>query len=672
MACYISIWISTVKQHFIRAFDFTRPLGSRITNFALGVIKAIPILGCVVIGVSWLVSTCSARRFGKPAFTSDVASIVKIEKTRGYNPLAWVEQYLRQLRVRLPEGDLGKIHGKVSRDYVCDRTPQENLNMVPHQYLGELGRAFCGIRNRVTKAYQRVTPLEVPCLTLVGFDILDPEDQVNFVRLANGIQTQYPQTQIKLYLISIQKIWNQCDGTISQEKEQQLRSLGLDAKIKYVSAPALLLQKYLQSENLPSCDLLINYYGKQQSVRDVDSIKSLLNLSSEHIPAISVTYRPDDPFYSYYFFPGSQGGTAPDQRIPWSEQEHLQTYTTLSNPRCDRYAVHLGMEDFASGVFLDPLRVSAPLSGEYSCPSYLLDLKSEELRCFLLSAFIDPNNSGQGNPRPLSINFGNSPLGQRWSEFLSRVLHDETEKHVAVVCNDPQLIKRSFPSHSLSLLENELEESGYSYLNIVSVSQERTCVKERRILSSDPSGRSFTVILTDLPEGSSDIRNLQLASDRILVSSALDAADARASECKILEYEDPEQEWAQQYASFYRNIDRAGDLQRQGIPGEPLGVSASTRVVLEKDIVFNLNAVIQQAMWKFKKRDLFAVESQALGDDMRRALEGYIGSSLLVEGTIQPQVACNVNVSFATLDEAVCAACDSAQDAPSEENNTDD
>ncbi|WP_252856288.1 DUF575 domain-containing protein [Chlamydia pneumoniae] len=41
MACYISIWISTVKQHFIRAFDFTRPLGPRITNFALGVIKAL-------------------------------------------------------------------------------------------------------------------------------------------------------------------------------------------------------------------------------------------------------------------------------------------------------------------------------------------------------------------------------------------------------------------------------------------------------------------------------------------------------------------------------------------------------------------------------------------------------------------------------------------------------
>ncbi|ETR80348.1 hypothetical protein X556_0315 [Chlamydia pneumoniae B21] len=79
---------------------------------------------------------------------------MKIAKTRGYHPLAWVEQYLRQLRVRLPEGDLGKIHGKVSRDYVCDRTPQENLKIVPHQYLGELGRAFCGIRNRVTKAYQ--------------------------------------------------------------------------------------------------------------------------------------------------------------------------------------------------------------------------------------------------------------------------------------------------------------------------------------------------------------------------------------------------------------------------------------------------------------------------------------------------------------------------------------
>ncbi|WP_369016806.1 DUF562 domain-containing protein, partial [Chlamydia pneumoniae] len=159
--------------------------------------------------------------------------------------------------------------------------------------------------------------------------------------------------------------------------------------------------------------------------------------------------------------------------------------------------------------------------------------------------------------RSVSINFGNSSFGQRWSEFLSRVLHDEKEKHVAVVCNDAKLLEEGLSPEALSLLEEDLRESGYSYLNILSVSPEGVSkVQERQILRRDLQGRSFTVMITDLPLGSEDIRSLQLASDRILVSSSLDAADACASGCKVLVYENPNASWAQELENFYKQVER--------------------------------------------------------------------------------------------------------------------
>ncbi len=83
MISCLSAWASIVRGHFSRAFDFSLPLCSRISEFALGVIKGIPIVGHLIMGIDWLISTCVKREVTKPTFVSDIVGLLKTEKVAG-------------------------------------------------------------------------------------------------------------------------------------------------------------------------------------------------------------------------------------------------------------------------------------------------------------------------------------------------------------------------------------------------------------------------------------------------------------------------------------------------------------------------------------------------------------------------------------------------------------
>ncbi|SPN73590.1 Protein of unknown function (DUF562) [Chlamydia serpentis] len=656
MVCsFIFSWASAVRQHFIRAFDFTHPLYSRITNFALGVIKAIPILGHMIVGVEWLISSCREGVVRKATFTSEVASIVKVEKIRGRDYLLPVEHYLSSVRVSVSEEDVGKVHGKLPENPFADMKSKEDLQFVSGQELGMIGRAFRGIRKRVTQAYKGVKQPEMEGIALVGIALSSNEEFVNFVRLANGIQKLHPNTRITVYLMKtiddIEVLLSRdinIDCTISAKEKDLLASLGLDSTIVTVSVskPNLSFDFY-RNFNAPNIDLIVSCYGRgfEEKFKPGLAIQNILNLSQPSVQCISVTYEQEG--LGHYDF---------SERKGWKDQEHLRAYTTLSLPIERNYILTLGLEASASGLLLDPFRVHAPLSRSHSCPSYLLDIQDEELRRLILAAFLDPYNIGNQEFRSVSINFGSSPSGKRWLDFLKRVLQSEDTQHVVVVCNDPQLSATGFTPEAVSELANELKESGYSCLDITSVNAEGIFVRQSLVLNDNPSARSYTVILTDLAAGSGDIRSLQLASDRILVSTALDAADACAAGCKILEYEDPNESWAQEIERFYQEVEQEEKPSGMIVPRDYFRARVCERIASERNFLFILDSAIKRAFWYSKMR-LVATESEALGDELRKKLEAYVRSFPDLKPQSRARKGYSLSVNFTALDQAIQNTC---------------
>ncbi|ETR80351.1 hypothetical protein X556_0318 [Chlamydia pneumoniae B21] len=576
------------------------------------------------MGIEWLISWIPRHTVGHGMFTSDVSSAIKVEQTRGHNCLAPLEAYLSSLRVPISQEDLGKVHGRTPEDPFVDITPTEIVQLLPDEELSTVDEALQGVRSRLTYAYRSVEKPMIQDLALVGFGLGDSADLINFVRLANGVQNHYPHTKVKLYLAkNLADVW---DCEISEEEKGQIRALGLDPKIESIS---------LTSAGLPSVpevatvDFMITCYGKDQEVQDPQVIQHLLNFALEETPSISVQYQEQEKL--------SPCDHSPEigKKKRWNKLESFSTYCSLFMSVKNHYKLNLGIQNSLSGWLLDPYRVCAPLSSPYSCPSYLLDLQNKELRRSLLSTFLDPKNPTSETFRSVSINFGNSSFGQRWPEFLSRVLHDEKEKHVAVVCNDAKILEEGLFPEALSLLEENLRESGYSYLNILSVSPEGVSkVQERQILRRDLQGRSFTVMITDLPLGSEDIRSLQLASDRILVSSSLDAADACASGCKVLVYENPNESWAQELENFYKQVEKEALEEGRVSFREHFRAYMCDKIVAQKNFLFTLDAVIKQAGWRSQEKlNLFYVESQALGREIKVSLEEYIQSMVGILGS---------------------------------------
>lgn len=182
-----------------------------------------------------------------------------------------------------------------------------------------------------------------------------------------------------------------------------------------------------------------------------------------------------------------------------------------------------------TGIFLDDSRSCASMSRGDCCPSYLVELEDEPLKRDLMQAVPDYDSH--------SLNMGYAHYTYSRMHFIDFVCIQERKKDVTVVLNQK--------GYSYEVSTQQFHEEGFDQRRLSRLAQwgyQRVIVKgaEETVYSSTTAlkeGRTLTVILRPsfMP---SDMRRLQLASERMLATGDNSAAEAWAARCKLYVYED--------------------------------------------------------------------------------------------------------------------------------------
>ncbi|AAP98407.1 hypothetical protein CpB0476 [Chlamydia pneumoniae TW-183] len=87
------------------------------------------------------------------------------------------------------------------------------------------------------------------------------------------------------------------------------------------------------------------------------------------------------------------------------------------------------------------------------------------------------------------------------------------------------------------------------------------------------------------------------------------------------------------------------------------------KIVAQKNFLFTLDAVIKQAGWRSQEKlNLFYVESQALGREIKVSLEEYIQSMVGILGSQRTKKSFKFSVDFTPLEQALQERCSSDDD----------
>ncbi len=191
-----------------------------------------------------------------------------------------------------------------------------------------------------------------------------------------------------------------------------------------------------------------------------------------------------------------------------------------------------------TGVFLDQSRIEAPLSRRYCCPSYLLNIEDDDLRSDILSS-MDANDDLEPDYDRFSFNSGYAHHSVSWGKFIDCVAIHEKEKHVVIVLNQSGEFKKLnneefrrhiFTTERLAFLESK----GYGMATFKGQGEEPTIVQKKEDVADS---RRLTVIVR--PNFTpSDMKCLQLSSERILATGDNSAVEAWCARCKLYLYED--------------------------------------------------------------------------------------------------------------------------------------
>jgi len=191
-----------------------------------------------------------------------------------------------------------------------------------------------------------------------------------------------------------------------------------------------------------------------------------------------------------------------------------------------------------SGIFLDESRVKAPLSRGYCCPSYLLQIQDVSLRKDVLEAMDVFDGQSQPDYDQHSFNSGYAHLTDSWSRFIDSVAIHERDKHIVIVLNHrgefqrlstEEFRDRIFTPERLSFLN----EKGYGAITLKGEGQEPYLLQP----SEYPKEKRRLTVIVRPSFISSDMKQLQLASERILATGDNSAAEAWSSRCKLYLYE---------------------------------------------------------------------------------------------------------------------------------------
>jgi hypothetical protein len=220
-----------------------------------------------------------------------------------------------------------------------------------------------------------------------------------------------------------------------------------------------------------------------------------------------------------------------------SNNENGEIYQNLHQMIFPNNKVRLPMGlEIGSGVFLDKSRIEAPLSRDYCCPSYLTQIMDIELRKDILEAMNVFDSDSQPNYDQYSFNSGYAHHAVSWGKFIDCVAIHEKDKHVVIVLNQRgEFSPLSTKEFQEQVLGEErlvfLKTKGYG--NIIFKSQDQKAVHLQEVSDS----RCLTVIIRPF-FNPNDMKQIQLASERLLATGDNSAVEAWCARCKLYLYED--------------------------------------------------------------------------------------------------------------------------------------
>lgn len=313
--------------------------------------------------------------------------------------------------------------------------------------------------------------------------------------------------------------------------------------------------------------------------------------------------------------------------------------------------VTMGLQK-GSGVFLDPDRLESPLSRIDCCPTYLLHLVDDTLRQDIFDALGVNEGDSLPNYDSVSLNSGYAHSLDSWTKFIDVVArHAAGRKRVAIVLNQKgeftnlttrEFYDRVFTEERLSILR----QCGYGKITVKGAEAEPLVIPG----SADDQLPSFTVIIRPLFKPT-DMKNLQLASERLLTTGDNTAAEAWAARCKLFVYEDvanggAKREFLKQQAVIADSLsaDLGTLLRLFGRNRPPLTTEEKERMaqILQKDTLSTdtlafcnhitqcysfepvLEGAIKRAAWHYVYPELKEMEAESIDQEFKSALIEFL------------------------------------------------
>ena len=293
-----------------------------------------------------------------------------------------------------------------------------------------------------------------------------------------------------------------------------------------------------------------------------------------------------------------------------------------------------------SGVFLDQERIKSPLSRGYCCPSYLHCVQDAELRKDILGAMRIYDDKTTPDFDRYSFNSGYAHYPQSWGRFIDAVAIHECDKHVVIVLNQyGELNRLSAEEFCNEIFTQErldlLQEKGYGSLSL----KAKESVTSLLLTEDAQDKRDLTVIIRP-SFTSQDMKQLQLASERLLATGDNTAIESWCARCKVYLYEC----WPHK-CNFLK---QQKNLAKTIAPsmGRLLDVPTDDRIALEKalknpdlekDTLNFCKYIIEhcsfdplfeggfkRAAWHHTIPDFMKIEEETIGKEFQRDLVQYI------------------------------------------------
>ncbi|NGX32259.1 MAG: hypothetical protein K1060chlam4_00300 [Candidatus Anoxychlamydiales bacterium] len=326
----------------------------------------------------------------------------------------------------------------------------------------------------------------------------------------------------------------------------------------------------------------------------------------------------------------------------------------LFSTRCDSTidGICMGLVP-GSGIIFDQSRLDTSLSRGYCCPAPLLKIVDTSLREDILRSLDNMNKDMLPNFDLHSFNSGYAHRPSSWGKFIDFVAIQEREKHVTIVLNQHgEFDKPNSYDFGKMIFTPErqkfLRQMRYGKIIVKGEESEPLMLQT----STENNQRNLTVIIRPSFEPE-DMKQLQLASERLIATGMNTPAESWASKCKLYIYEDVANggvtnEFLKQQIKIAKKVNpKLGRLlQIAGRINKPLSseeMAEVTEILHDPElstatlnfcdhIISNyrfqdaLVSSLKRVMWHHYIPELIKVEADAMDDDFKEGILKYFGS----------------------------------------------